>query len=115
RVELAAWLQGGAQMTPPEQRSPHGAGSGSKLGGDASKDHNLLARWSLVGAALRDPKLSQGDVAVLWAIAERIGKDGTAWPGYGRLAADTGLHRATVGRAIPKLVARGYLHRQSGG
>lgn len=100
---------------PQTRRSPHEAGSESKLGGDAFGEHNLLARWALVGAAVRDPSLSRGDLATLWAVADRIGKDGTAWPGYGRLAKDTNLHRATVGRAIAKLVAGGYLVKNSGG
>lgn len=102
-------------MIPRERRSPHGAGSESKLGGDAFGEHNLLSRWSLVGSSLSDPALSRGDVAVLWAVADRIGKDGTAWPGYGRLAKDMGLSRATVGRAVAKLASREYLLKHSGG
>lgn len=102
-------------MNLRERRSPHEAGSVSKLGGDASGNHSLLARWNLLGAATRDPRLSRGDVAVLHSIAGRIGDDGTAWPGFGRLASDTGLHRSTVARSITRLDEIGYLDRESGG
>lgn len=75
----------------------------------------IVSFWHLVGAATRRPDLSRGDIAVLWAILDRIGADGTAWPGYGRIAADTGLCRSTVTRCIRKLVASGLLQRDSGG
>lgn len=102
-------------MTIPDERSPHVAGSGSQLGGGTSDENSLLARWNLLGAATRDSRLSRGDLAVLHSIAGRIGDDGTAWPGFGRLATDTGLHRSTVERSIDRLEASGYLMRESGG
>lgn len=100
---------------PPDERGPHKAGPGSRLGGETSGEVSLLARWNLLGAATRDSRLSRGDLAVLHSIAGRIGDDGTAWPGFGRLATDTGLHRSTVERSIDRLEAAGYLARESGG
>ncbi|MBE2211195.1 MAG: helix-turn-helix domain-containing protein [Xanthomonadaceae bacterium] len=102
-------------MKPPDGRSPHLAGSGNSFGGEVPGENSLLARWNLLGAATRDPRLSRGDLAVLHSIAGRIGDDGTAWPGFGRLAADTGLHRSTVERCIDRLEESGYLTRESGG
>lgn len=89
-----------------------GNGSGALAG---RQGHGGVVRyWRLVGVAARRSDLSRGDIAVLWAILDRIGADGTAWPGYGRIAADTGLCRSTVTRCIRKLVAGGLLHRDSG-
>lgn len=83
--------------------------------GTQGNDNGLLARWRSLGAAVSDPELSRGDAAVLWHIADRIGADGKAWPGYGRIAKDAGLHRSTVARSIVRLVKGGYLIRVSGG
>lgn len=41
---------------------------------------------------------------VLVAIANRANADGRAWPSAAALAADTGLHRASIFRAIDTLV-----------
>lgn len=102
-------------MKVPERQSPHEAGFGNELGGGVPNENSLLARWNLLGAATRDPRLSRGDLAVLHSIAGRIGDDGTAWPGFGRLATDTGLHRSTVERCIDRLEESAYITRESGG
>ena len=109
-------------MEAEKRRSPHEAGSGyiDNLGGfDATpgkaETHGLLARWILIGLACRDPDLSHGDTAVLWAVLERMGTDGLSWPGYERIAEDAQLHRATAARGIARLVERDYLVRQRGG
>lgn len=102
-------------MQPGEERSPRKAGSGNRLGGNVPTQHSLLDLWNLVGAATRDARLSRGDLAVLHSIASRLGEDGTAWPGFGRLASDTKLHRSTVERSIDRLEGCGYLLRESGG
>lgn len=94
---------------------PAGTGRSGQTEQQAPANNRLVALWRLVGAATRTPDLSRGDVAVLWAILDRIGTDGTAWPGYGRIAKDTGLHRATVARSVVNLVQTGFLHRESGG
>lgn len=43
---------------------------------------------------------------LVWGvIVDRIGKNEVSWPGYGRIAQDTGLHRDTVKRSIAELIA----------
>ena len=91
----------------------HGHDSGARVGQQGHA--GLVGCWRLVGAASRRPDLSRGDIAVLWAILDRIGADGTAWPGYSRIATDAGLCRSTVTRSIRKLVVGGILQRDSGG
>ena len=101
-------------MTPQTRPVPHKAGSGGQLG-ETADNPRLVQCWMLVGAATRDQELTLGDVATLWAILDRLNDESVSWPGYGRLAEDTGFHRATVARAISKLVERGYLECESGG
>lgn len=48
---------------------------------------------------------------VLWAIANRAGKDGRCWPSLKKLAADTGLSLATVKRALSGLEEKGIIRR----
>lgn len=79
-----------------------------------SNDSTLLARWRLLGEACRDPKMNRASLAVLHSIADRIGKDGTAWPSIRKIARDTGLDNRTVMRGINLSVERGFLIRQSG-
>lgn len=92
-------------MTIHDEQGPHVAGLGNELGGGVPGKNSLLAHWNLLGAATRDARLYRGDLAVLHSIARRVGGDGTAWPGFGRLATDTGLHRSTVERSIDRLEA----------
>lgn len=114
-------------MLAPEMKHPAGGPGEAGTDDRTLHSHDSVARagqqghagivgcWRLIGGASRRPDLSRGDIAVLWAILDRIGADGTAWPGYSRIAADTGLCRSTVTRSIRKLVAGGLLQRDSGG
>lgn len=75
----------------------------------------LLSRWNLLGRAARDSRLSRSDLAVLHAIADRIGDDGTAWPSVRRIADDASADKRTVTRSISRMCDCGYLLRKSGG
>ena len=48
---------------------------------------------------------------VFAVIVDRIGANGSAWPGYSRIAADTGLHLSTVKRAVKGLIEAGLLRK----
>ncbi|MCB1634797.1 MAG: helix-turn-helix domain-containing protein [Xanthomonadales bacterium] len=90
-------------MKPPdnctnEQHSPQG----------------LVARWRLLLAATRDDRLSQGALAVLGVILDRMGNTGTAWPSITRIAIDSGVDRRTVTRALRMLNSLGYLDCERG-
>ena len=74
----------------------------------------LLSRWNLLGLAARDAHLSRSDLAVLHAIADRVGDTGTAWPSVRRIAEDARVDQRTVTRSINRLCESGYLIRQSG-
>ena len=50
---------------------------------------------------------------VLVAIANHANAHGLAWPGVDRLAAMTGMHRATVFRALDQLLAARLLERET--
>lgn len=52
---------------------------------------------------------SSSEKIVLLALAEHADKNGRAYPGYGRIARLTGLHRSTVIRAIYALEADGVI------
>lgn len=101
-------------MSPEKRQRPAATGRSVEQQ-QAKSEHRIVNAWRLVGAATRRPGFTHADVAVLWAILDRIGADGTAWPGYGRIAADTGLDRSTVSRSIRKLTAEGFILRESGG
>ena len=95
---------------PVARLTVESAGAASGL----QADHNtLLTRWRLLGELLRSDS-SKAAACVLHSIADRIGKDGRAWPSMRRIAADTGLDCRTVTRAIKSLVLAGYLIRDSG-
>lgn len=81
---------------------------------NGAAEHGLLARWRLVGQACTDDRLSRSDVACLWAIVDRIGRDGVAWPSLNTVADEAKASRSTVVRAIAKLSEFGYLIRESG-
>lgn len=106
-------------MRPPDPgngnaplREQRGAeGNTAKLYAD---DSTLLSRWRLLGEACCDANMSRASLAVLHSIADRVGKDGTAWPSIRRIASDTGLDNRTVTRVIKVLVKFSYLIRQSG-
>jgi hypothetical protein len=75
----------------------------------------LLALHLLVGAALRDDRLSRATVACLWAIGDRINDSGVAWPKLETIAEDARVNRASAVRAVSLLCEHGYLIRESGG
>lgn len=79
------------------------------------KGEKLLSLWKQLGRATRDARLSRGDIVVLYSIANRLNDSNVAWPGFERLAADTGIHRSTVVRSVERLENSGYLLRESGG
>lgn len=100
-------------MRAEKRQRPAATGRSVETALHANPEHKLSEFWNLVGAAARQPDFSRGDVAVLWAILQRVGPDGVAWPGYGRIAQDTGLDRSTVTRSVRRLVSSGCLHRES--
>ncbi len=69
-------------------------------------------RWSKLAArAVVDRSLTATDVRVLAAIGIYAGRDGSAWPSQDTIALIIGINRATVCRAIKRLLAGGYLDR----
>ena len=64
---------------------------------------------------MRVPGLSLAAKWVYLAIVDRIGDNGTAWPGYDRIGKDTNLSCSTVKRAIGELTATGLLVSSSRG
>ena len=77
---------------------------------------SLLARWQLAKAASTDGRLSRSNIAVLISILDRLnGGTGEAWPGKAAIAKDALVHEATAKDGVRRLVALGYLARESGG
>ena len=69
-------------------------------------------RWAKLAArAVADRGLTATHVRVLAVIGIYAGRDGTAWPSQETIAAVIGVNRATVCRAIKRLLAGGYLDR----
>lgn len=106
--ELAGEVQANSVTTGPAATLAVSDQSG------ATSPNSLLARWKLLGRAVRDSRLSRSNLAVLHAITDRIGHSGTAWPSIERIARDTSADKRTVSRSIDRLCRYGYLHRQSG-
>ncbi|MBI3444645.1 MAG: helix-turn-helix domain-containing protein [Magnetospirillum sp.] len=77
----------------------------------------LLDRRLLVGEMVRDKCLNDAARRIGWFLLNRVNQQtGTCWPGYERLAEDSGLSRATVARAINMLIKCSYFsYRQGGG
>jgi hypothetical protein len=69
--------------------------------GEASKKEVYIE----VGVALRDHLhcFTPAEFMVFMAIALHINADGESWPSYDQLQKDTGMHRATVAKAIKGL------------
>jgi hypothetical protein len=65
-------------------------------------------------AAAIDARISKADVATLVCILDRIGDDGTAWPGLSTIAKDSRTDRSTAVRSVARLVSLGYIERESG-
>jgi hypothetical protein len=70
--------------------------------GEASKKEIYIE----VGVALRDHLhcFTPAEFMVFMAIALHINADGESWPSYDQLQKDTGMHRATVAKAIKGLM-----------
>lgn len=75
---------------------------------------SLLGHWKLLTAATRDARLSRADCAVLGSILDRMDKNGTAWPGFGTISADSGVSRRSAIRSVTRLCEFAYLDRDSG-
>jgi len=75
----------------------------------------LLRKWLIVMAAIRDQRLHGSELRVLTAVLDRMNSQWRCWPGYGRIASDTGLARRTATRAIDRLVNLGYLEKRPRG
>lgn len=81
----------------------------------APSESSLLARWQLAKAASTDSRLSRSNVAVLFAVLDCLnGSTGQAWPGKKAIAAAARVHESTAKASIRRLVAFGYLIRESG-
>lgn len=102
-----------AQAVADEVSEPHS--NVVAINSGATMSGTLLTRWNLLGRAARDAHLSRSDLAVLHAIADRIGDTGTAWPSVRRIADDANADKRTVTRSIGRLCDCGYLIRKSGG
>jgi hypothetical protein len=71
---------------------------------------SLLAQWKLVEAAVRDRRLSRGDIAVLFRVVDRYyQRYGNSRAAHSYLAAGTGLSRRAVISSTKRLRALGYL------
>ena len=69
-------------------------------------------RWSKLAArAVADRSLTPTYLRVLAALGIYAGPDGIAFPSQATIATVIGVHRATVCRAIKRLLELGYLDR----
>jgi hypothetical protein len=74
------------------------------------KPGSLLAQWKLVEAAVRDRRLSRGDIAVLFRVVDNYYHlYGNSRVAHSYLAAGTGLSRRAVISSTKRLRALGYL------
>ncbi len=104
-------------MKPREQRSPHSAGSVSKLGGVAHGDDSATSadrigpvdEVRLLRAAASDWRLSRGDVGVMAAILWHTNSSWEAFPGTRRVAAMARLAPSNVVASFAKLERFGYV------
>lgn len=82
-----------------------------------AKKETLLDRWLLAGQMARDKRLNDAARRIGWFLLNHVNQQtGTCWPGYERLAEDSGLSRATVARVINMLIKCSYFsYRQGGG
>jgi len=62
---------------------------------------------------LKDKNMSIQRLRVLIAVCSYARRDGMAWPGVKRLAADCGLNPATITHHLTKLTQQGYLQTVS--
>lgn len=74
------------------------------------KPSGLLRQWQAILAAVLDPALPRGGVAVLMCMADYTDKTtGLCWPALTTLARVTGLSRRYVADLVPKLVQLEYV------
>jgi hypothetical protein len=74
------------------------------------KPGSLLAQWKLVEAAVRDRRLSRGDIAVLFRVVDNYYHlYGNSRAAHSYLATGTGLSRRAVISSTKRLRAFGYL------
>lgn len=64
------------------------------------------------GKIYTDPELSHRAKAVYMYLYDRADAEGKCWPGIKTIAADLGLSRSTVKRALNDLVDKGYLRKE---
>jgi len=74
---------------------------------------------SLFGSIYADRNLPHRARVVYMYLRDRADAEGKCWPGINRIAADLGLSRSTVKRALTDLKKGGYLtqaprHRENG-
>lgn len=109
-------------MKPPDERSPHEAGSGNVLGGDVPDDDSAVearanAPFSYSGklAFLRraccDTRLVQSDLAVLSVLIDHANKiTGIAdYQSVTRIVTESGVPKTTAIRAIRRLEGAGWI------
>lgn len=67
-------------------------------------------RW-----AIRDAPIDTTAKTVAWALATRMNGAGECWPSKAQIAADTGLGKRTVDRAMRRLELAGFVEVRRGG
>ena len=77
----------------------------------------VVRKLNWLEAVATDPDMRGAPLAVAVVLATRYlnNQSQMAWPGIKRLAADLGVHRRNVQRALDDLVAGGWLTRHRGG
>ena len=68
---------------------------------------------SFFGTIYTDQELTHRAKAVYMYLRDRSDAEGKCWPGIKTIAADLGLSRSTVKRALTDLERLGYLKRQA--
>lgn len=71
-------------------------------------NERATARWLLRGGIAK-LELSAHETLVLLALLDRMDRAGVAWPSQLRLARDLGMGRATVQRALYRLLELGVV------
>jgi len=75
-----------------------------------SAPKSLLDRWRQVGLAIRDSRLDDNALAVLWAVLDGVDPEsGRARPSLDAIAQALGISRLTVLASIEDLVRWEYL------
>ncbi|MCA0393966.1 MAG: helix-turn-helix domain-containing protein [Proteobacteria bacterium] len=110
-------------MTPPDERSPHKAGSGNSFGGDVPGDDsagNVAQRSApfrfsgkllFLRRACCDNRLLQSDIAVLSVLVDHANKaTGIAdYQSITRIVDESSVPRSTAVRAISRLEQTGWI------